>query len=63
MWLARNKIALLLWVAFLATIGSLVMKEEASLLFLIAFLAAFAAGIFYSINFYIRVYLEAARNK
>lgn len=56
MWITRHKIALLLWIALLATIGSLVMKEEASLLFLIAFLAAFVAGIFYSIDFHTRGY-------
>ena len=63
MWFEKHRIRLLLWLAILAIAASFIVKSEASLLFLIAFLAAFVAGILYSIHLFSRGYIHGMSNK
>lgn len=54
---SQLRIAILEVIACIAWMSSLLAKDEAPLLFLIGFLAFFAAGILYSISLHSRKYL------
>ncbi len=57
------KVTVLLWLAFIAAVCSFFVKDEASLFFLIAFLALFIAGFLYSIGLYTGGYLSPTNKK